>query len=1511
MMTEEQIKDSIVAIRTIAGAPIGSGFLYFGQDSNYIITCLHCVVADSRDLGSSLNDKIMVIQQLHECQEEISVTISLRNNLLVDKKNDIAVIILDNSSQIFQKVKVECLLDNSENKEYKLVGFPLATLGIEHCFCKGEWNSKGASDCFYITLRDDISDDNVRGLSGGGAFVEIGNVYLLNGIVEGIRGEEKGRVIKTISLAAVNKLLSANFREPLNISFVGINGIDEKFFKDEVKQAIYDMSQCNLLGVNITFDIASYFDCVAKTSNFYHTLWTKLDDWILDKHRIIGYTENKKLQPVVKALRDEVVKWYTNLSQKPDEIIEIDSLNENAKSAKEQVRKAIAKYQEDEIEKDERSKDQAISIMYSYDNYFGRLISSLDERKINLSNSPFLIIWGEAGCGKSHLFADTADKRAKMGLPTILLHARNFSGDKTIEDNIITQLKLRIDFRSLMESFNRIGLDIGSRVLILIDAINETRNRELWRNNLSGLIQELKSYPGVAMAVSVRDTYKDETLPVNIKDNPNVTLVEHTGFTGNIYEVLKQFCEFYDINFPNFPVLNEEYRNPLFLHLVCRVVKEKMHGDLERGLYGLYKIFDEYKGMMDSVFDKKRPEYKRHKVITRSIDAIVRQLLKDRTDAIPLLQAEKLLQEKVIQSNLLLNDLIDEFVLKMTKRDNGEYVTFAYERMGEFYEAMEIAGNLSQEDIDNYIDKSTKRDTWNRNIYGIMDQLAIVLPETCEKELYEITKNRYVGAAVFNSLLWRPASSLNQNKLVNYFRKSESGVGDDEWLTMIYRLSCIPGNPFNGDYLCRIMNRFSMPERDGWFQSYLYNYTGNSDSPIERLIDWAWTPGISKITKPEIADLAAKTLIWVLSSTSNGLRDRTSKALINLLQYQRTALLNLMRIADSQDDLYIRERVYAIAYGCVLRCDDDEMIKMIGNYTYNNIFEKGNPPCHILLRDYASCIVDYAVYRGILDRAFLLKTRPPYSSALPKFPNKKEIDKYEIPYDESRNKKDERIVQNMIVGSVIKGLADFGHYVVESSCNRIINLSLEAYRTWPQFWKSLSRKKKELFDIYKLYYSALQGKSSNGSKYKHDSFYQQLVEYFTKERSAIDALLDSVFTEDERKKMVKLYFTYLENKDKPTYENKIDAWPIRYWIVKRVFELGYDSSKHGEYDILVNGYYINNGTPKVERIGKKYEWIAYHEIMGILADNYLVEDSYNDKPAIYKGPWFAYIRNLDPGCISRNLKKSESWMSAPEYIYWNMPYVEWRDTMKDFPNILKYIVKTDDNDQDWLCLHNYYNIKAPKQIGADEYRGNRKSVNIFIESFIVKESTKTRIVHDLEGKRLWGVSKAEYSSHSNMISRELGWSQCYMSQETGDRWMKLCGLTRYKALPSVENLNGNIEDDHSGISSSYKIPCLELINGLEMKYSDVDGQMLDRNGQLLSTYNKDNDNDEVLIRKKSLLDYLRNNKLDIIWTIDIEKNCYSGVMGGDPKGKVFDGVFYLDQECSVKGHLNIFDRWND
>ena len=94
-------------------------------------------------------------------------------------------------------------------------------------------------------------------------------------------------------------------------------------------------------------------------------------------------------------------------------------------------------------------------------------------------------------------------------------------------------------------------------------------------------------------------------------------------------------------------------------------------------------------------------------------------------------------------------------------------------------------------------------------------------------------------------------------------------------------------------------------------------------------------------------------------------------------------------------------------------------------------------------------------------------------------------------------------------------------------------------------------------------------------------------------------------------------------------------------------------------------------------------------------------------------------------------------------------------------------------------------------------------------------------------------------------------------------------------------------------------------------YSDTDGQMLDKEGNLISTYNKDDGNDEVLIKKRQFVEFLRKSNLDIIWTISIEKNCYGGARSGDTEAKVFDGVFYLDVEDSIKGHLNTFPRWHD
>lgn len=65
----------------------------------------------------------------------------------------------------------------------------------------------------------------------------------------------------------------------------------------------------------------------------------------------------------------------------------------------------------------------------------------------------------------------------------------------------------------------------------------------------------------------------------------------------------------------------------------------------------------------------------------------------------------------------------------------------------------------------------------------------------------------------------------------------------------------------------------------------------------------------------------------------------------------------------------------------------------------------------------------------------------------------------------------------------------------------------------------------------------------------------------------------------------------------------------------------------------------SNSDNRIDRIGKKYQWIAFHEIMGILADNYkYMDDDANEGAGGYElfhGTWQSFLRNINPSMIAR------------------------------------------------------------------------------------------------------------------------------------------------------------------------------------------------------------------------------------------------------------------------------------
>ena len=89
------------------------------------------------------------------------------------------------------------------------------------------------------------------------------------------------------------------------------------------------------------------------------------------------------------------------------------------------------------------------------------------------------------------------------------------------------------------------------------------------------------------------------------------------------------------------------------------------------------------------------------------------------------------------------------------------------------------------------------------------------------------------------------------------------------------------------------------------------------------------------------------------------------------------------------------------------------------------------------------------------------------------------------------------------------------------------------------------------------------------------------------------------------------------------------AWAQR-WVFQRVISLGWNPREFAEFDHRVNYWDASRTEHKPERLGKKYQWIAFHELVARISDNYHMMPGYGEEPVAYEGPWQLLIRDIDP-----------------------------------------------------------------------------------------------------------------------------------------------------------------------------------------------------------------------------------------------------------------------------------------
>ena len=227
----------------------------------------------------------------------------------------------------------------------------------------------------------------------------------------------------------------------------------------------------------------------------------------------------------------------------------------------------------------ERTNDYELQSKLSREIYnLKHLIKTLDNIGLDLYGRTLLqekvlIVKGEAGVGKSQLLANAAEKLNKEGQYALLMLGNSFLNSETVALQITQLLEVDCSFQALLHKLEILGAQANYNTCLLIDAINESPYRDIWKIGIPSLIAQINKFEHLKIVISVRSGYErlvfNDAIIEEIKTNKIPSIV-HSGFREESVEATLTFLNHYGIPFLPSYFLQAEMTNPLFLTLFCK-----------------------------------------------------------------------------------------------------------------------------------------------------------------------------------------------------------------------------------------------------------------------------------------------------------------------------------------------------------------------------------------------------------------------------------------------------------------------------------------------------------------------------------------------------------------------------------------------------------------------------------------------------------------------------------------------------------------------------------------------------------------------------------------------------------------------------------------------------------------------------------------------------------------------------------------------------------------------------
>lgn len=1050
------------------------------------------------------------------------------------------------------------------------------------------------------------------------------------------------------------------------------------------------------------------------------------------------------------------------------------------------------------------------------------------EEELQCITNRVILVTGEMGTGKSQLLASSAKRVLESARPVLLLLGQTYTSDENLEIQIMNGLEglnTGQSLESLLAVLDEKAYLAGGDAVIFIDAINESRNREIWKNGINRLIVEIEQYKNLRLVISLRKGFEELTLSEKVlldRKKGLIAEIVHYGLNDDSPASIYEFLSNYGIPFSPEFYLQAEMTNPLFLTWFCQTYTG-----------GEQELTD----LIGKIIEQADREGSKEAEFSEAV-GMLRELLYNMID---------IEEEKTITKSVLLNLPV--------------WAMYGVTKKTAYIKAIERAGVLTsyarkQEEIF-YIGYNMLEDYLKAS--RVLDRLQDkeIIKEYCTKQLLGIDEEgkvtNYENESIFIMLSSIYAMRYGEecfdvidciidewdkdrivDQYIRTFTWRSSYVRFEDFIELINRYSVYPkqvwdvfienaskeNSELNAIGLTKLLNRYETNRRD-----YLWTMAINDLTEENRIVSLAYfiEAGNDFVGLSDNKAFLLLTLFsWMLSSSNRVLRDRISKAMIEIMKSHFGLCQRLLNDFKSVNDPYIIQRMYGSVFGAVMKRTAEfrkEFAELAG-WIYNEIFNREYVYPDILLRDYARLIIERFLWEYSEDAKIfdISKVRPPYRSVA-------------VPKVEETDYRDKKFDQ-------------------------------------PGVWNLL-------FSM-KLNYPV-----------KGAGFYGDFGRYTF--QSAVSCFKD------------------------------VDMANVYYYALKFIFEdLGYRSEYFGEYDSNRAGFDRHHVT-RVERIGKKYQWIAMYNILARLSDVHKVRSwDWNETSSyVYEGPWEPYVRDFDPTLNIRTKPVSDiPRIELPEYGEESfLPFeasvtdvenwIRSEDKMfRDFPDRL---IHKDETGIEWISLYSYQENKLQppnEEISVMGFPSGEQHIWSIASMYIVTEEMEKLTEAMLTSSGFIRSQSTNTRVCYTLYSREYAWSPGYKAEflipEEED-------IVSIKAIPASINVLWEEEYDASqDETTSFMIPAGNIIQEMELYEKSMDGiYYYDEKIAAFDLSVIGNEHSELVIRKDILDKYMKKTNVKLFWTIVGEKQYFLG--DHNQKWQRREGYFVYES-MAINGHIHLVDN---